>query len=307
MTLEHLTAMAVFARVVEAGSFSKAAQELGLSKSAVSKQVGRLEDRLGVRLLNRTTRRLSLTEAGTAFYAGCRQLVADAEAAEGAVSHLASAPRGTLRVNAPMSFGLAHVAPAMPEFLGRYPELSVDLQLNDRTVNLIEEGYDMAVRVGRLPDSSLIARRLAPMRRALVASPDYLARRGRPAHPRELAEHDCLIYSYLASGREWRFQGPEGEVRVPLKGRLEANNGDALCTAARGGAGLVLLPTFICGESLRAGRLECVLSEWTGDGGAAIHAVFPASRNLSPKVRVFVDFLAERFGSEPYWDEGLAV
>jgi len=307
VTLEHLTAMAVFARVVEAGSFSQAAQELGLSKSAVSKQVGRLEDRLGVRLLNRTTRRLSLTEAGTAFYAGCRQLVADAEAAEDAVSHLATAPRGTLRVNAPMSFGLTHVAPAMPEFLRRYPELSVDLQLNDRTVNLIEEGYDMAVRVGRLPDSSLIAKRLAPMRRALVASPDYLDRRGRPAHPRELAGHDCLIYSYLASGREWRFHGPDGEVRVPLKGRLEANNGDALCRAACGGAGFVLLPTFICGEDLRSGRLECVLPEWTDDGGAAIHAVFPASRNLSPKVRVFVDFLAERFGPEPYWDEGLAA
>jgi len=307
VTLEHLTAMAVFARVVEAGSFSKAAQELGLSKSAVSKQVGRLEDRLGVRLLNRTTRRLSLTEAGTAFYAGCRQLVADAEAAEDAVSHLATAPRGTLRVNAPMSFGLAHVAPAMPEFLRRYPELSVDLQLNDRTVNLVEEGYDMAVRVGRLPDSSLIAKRLAPMRRALVAAPDYLDRRGRPGHPGDLVEHDCLIYSYLASGREWRFHGPEGEARVPLKGRLEANNGDALCAAARGGAGLALLPTFICGDDLRAGRLECVLPEWTDDGGAAIHAVFPASRNLSPKVRVFVDFLAERFGPEPYWDEGLTV
>lgn len=307
MTLEHLTAMAVFARVVEEGSFSKAAQGLGLSKSAVSKQVGRLEDRLGVRLLNRTTRRLSLTEPGTAFYNGCRQLVADAEAAEDAVSHLASAPRGTLRVNVPMSFGQCHVAPALPEFLRRYPELSVDLQLNDRTVDLIEEGYDMAVRVGQLPDSSLIAKRLAPMRRALVAAPDYLDRRGRPAHPRDLAAHDCLIYTYLSSGREWRFQGGDGEIRVPLSGRLEANNGDALCAAARAGAGVALLPTFICSADLLAGRLECILPEWTAENDAGIHAVFPASRNLSPKVRVFVDFLAERFGPEPYWDRGVTA
>lgn len=306
VTIEHLTAMAVYARVVEEGSFSRAAQSLGLSKSAVSKQVGRLEDRLGVRLLNRTTRRLSLTEAGTAFYEGCRQLVADAEAAEAAVSHLASAPRGTLRVNAPMSFGQLHVAPAVPEFLASYPELSVDLQLNDRTVDLVQEGYDMAVRIGQLPDSSLIARRLAPLRRVAVAAPDYLDRRGRPSHPRELAGHDCLIYSYLASGREWRFHGREGELRVQVEGRLEANNGDALLAAARQGAGIAWQPTFICGDDLRAGRLECLFPEWHDDDNVGIFAVFPASRNLSPKVRVFVDFLARRFGPEPYWDEGLS-
>lgn len=306
MSLDHLTGMAVFARVVEEGGFSKAAQTLGLSKSAVSKQVSRLEDRLGVRLLNRTTRRLSLTEAGTAFYEGCRQVVSDAEAAEAAVSHLASAPRGVLRVNAPMSFGQLHVAPALPDFMARYPELAIDLQLNDRTVDVVEEGFDMAIRIGELPDSSLIARRLAPMRRAAAAAPAYLDRHGRLAHPRDLEAHECLIYSYLAWGREWRFDGEGGEVRVPVSGRVEINNGDALLAAARRGAGIVMLPTFLVGDDLRAGRLEPVLADWSPTQRGAVYAVFPASRNLLPKVRVFVDFLAERFGPTPYWDDGLA-
>lgn len=304
MTLDHLTAMAVFARVVEEGSFSRAAQALELSKSAVSKQVARLEDRLGVRLLNRTTRRLSLTEAGTAFYEGCRLVVADAEAAEAAVNHLAAAPRGTLRVNAPMSFGLRHVAPRISEFLERYPELSVDLQLSDRTVDLVEEGYDMTVRVGRLPDSSLVARRLSPQRQVVCAAPSYLERHGRPRHPNDLADHQCLIYSYLSSGKDWRFKGAEGEIRVTVSGRLEANNGDALLAAARGGAGVALLPRFIAADDLHAGRLETVLDDWTHAQDGAVYAVFPATRNLSPKVRVFVDFLAEHFTDRPYWDEG---
>jgi DNA-binding transcriptional LysR family regulator len=305
MHLDHLAAMAVFARVVEAGSFSGAAESLGLSKSAVSKHVARLEERLAVRLLNRTTRRLSLTEAGTAVYEPCRQLVADADAAEAAVSHLASAPRGRLRINVPMSFGQRHVAPALPDFMARYPELTVDLQLNDRTVDLVEEGYDMAVRIGELPDSSLLARRLAPLNRVVAAAPGYLDRAGRPAHPRELRQHTCLLYSYLSSGREWRFRGPDGEVRVPVGGPLEANNGDALLAAAREGAGLVMLPTFLAGDDVRAGALEPVLTDWTREPGGAVSAVFPPGRKLSPKVRVFVDFLAERFGPYPAWDRDL--
>ena len=302
MTYEHLSAMAVFARVVEEGSFSHAARGLGLSKSAVSKQVGRLEDRLGVRLLNRTTRQLSLTEAGTAFYEHCRQLVADAEAAESAVTHLAAAPRGTLRVNAPMSFGQLHVAPALPDFLAAYPELSVEMHLSDRTVDLIEEGFDLAIRIGQLRDSSLIARRLAPMHRVVCAAPAYLDARGRPSHPRDLQNHECLIYSYLSSGREWRFQGAEGELRVAVHGRLEVNNGDALLAAARQGFGVVMLPTFLAAGDLKAGRLEPILQDWCEAEAGAIHAVFPASRNLSPKVRVFVDFLAHRFAGPPDWD-----
>lgn len=305
MTFEHLGAMAIFAHVVEAGSFSGAAAALGLSKSAVSKQVARLEDRLGVRLLNRTTRQLSLTEAGTAFYDHCRQLVADAEAAEAAVTHLAGAPRGTLRVTAPMSFGQHHVAPALPAFLDAYPELCVDLQLNDRWVDVVEEGFDLAIRIGQLPDSSLVARRLAPMRRILCAAPRYLETRGRPAHPRDLAGHSCLIYSYLASGRTWRFQGPDGDVRVQVAGPLEINNGDALLAATRGGAGIAHLPSFIASADICTGRVETVLPQWRDPEAGAVQAVFPAARNLSPKVRVFVDFLARHFGPTPYWESDL--
>ena len=304
--MEDLSAMAVFARVVEMESFSGAARDLGLSKSAVSKQVGRLEDRMGLRLLNRTTRRLSLTEAGAAFYQGCRRVVAEAEATERAVTRLASAPRGRLKVNAPMSFGVRHLAPALPDFMARYPELTVDLALNDRVVDLVEEGFDVAIRIARLADSSLIARRLAPNRLVLCAAPSYLRAHGAPRAVEDLKGHECLLYSYLAVGDVWRLCGPGGERRLRVTGRLRINNGDALLAATLGGFGVALLPCFICGEDLRAGRLIHVLPEWSGPADTVIAAVYPASRNLSPKVRVFVDVLAERFGGTPYWDEGLS-
>ena len=303
--MPDLSAMAVFARVVEMESFTRAAEELRLSKSAVSKQVSRLEDRLGVRLLNRTTRRLSLTEAGAAFYEGCRKTLSEAEAAEQAVTHLAMTPRGVLKVNVPMSFGFLHVGPALPDFLGRCPELELDLDLNDRRVDLVEEGYDVAVRIGLLADSSLVARRLAPSRLLLCAAPGYLAAHGRPAAPEDLAGHDCLVYSYRSAGSQWHFRGPDGLRRVKVAGRLRVNNGDTLLAAALGGLGIALLPSFIAGDDLRAGRLERVLPGWREAEEPSVHAVYPASRNLSPKVRVFVDFLAARFGEPPYWDEGI--
>lgn len=303
--MEDLSAMAVFARVVEMESFSGAARALGLSKSAVSKRVGRLEDRMGLRLLNRTTRRLSLTEAGAAFYQGCRRVVAEAEAAERAVSRLASAPRGRLKVNAPMSFGVRHLAPALPDFMARYPELNVDLTLNDRVVDLVEEGFDLAIRIARLAESSLIARRLAPNRLVLCAAPSYLAAHGAPRAVEDLKGHECLLYSYQTAGDAWRLCGPGGERRLAVTGRLRINNGDALLAAALGGLGVALLPCFICGQDLRAGRLIQVLPAWSGPADTAIAAVYPASRNLSPKVRVFVDFLTERFSGTPYWDRDL--
>ncbi|MCH8037974.1 MAG: LysR family transcriptional regulator [Proteobacteria bacterium] len=303
--MEDLSAMAVFARVVEMESFSGAARALGLSKSAVSKRVGRLEDRMGLRLLNRTTRRLSLTEAGAAFYQGCRRVVAEAEAAERAVSRLASAPRGRLKVNAPMSFGVRHLAPALPDFMARYPELNVDLTLNDRVVDLVEEGFDLAIRIARLAESSLIARRLAPNRLVLCAAPSYLAAHGAPRAVEDLKDHACLLYSYQTAGDAWRLCGPGGERRLAVTGRLRINNGDALLAAALGGLGVALLPCFICGQDLRAGRLIQVLPAWSGPADTAIAAVYPASRNLSPKVRVFVDFLTERFSGTPYWDRDL--
>ena len=303
--ISDLTAQATFAQVVEAASFSAAARALGLSKSAVSKQVSRLEARLGVQLLNRTTRRLSLTEAGAVFYEGCQRMLAEAEAAEQAVTHLAAAPRGHLRLNAPMSFGILHLSPLLPALLRRCPELTVDLTLNDRLVDLVEEGYDLAIRIGRLPDSSLIARRLAPSRAVLCAAPAYLEEQGLPDRPRDLKRHAGLIYSYQADGATWRLTGPAGSERVPVAGRFRVNNGDALRQAALGGLGIAQLPTFIVGDDLRTGRLRRVLPDWEVAAEAAVHAVYPATRNLSPKVRVVIDFLAERFGDAPYWDRGL--
>ncbi|MDH3473352.1 MAG: LysR family transcriptional regulator [Rhodospirillales bacterium] len=310
---QDLDAMALFARVVETGSFTGAAAQLGLSKSSASKQVGRLEARLGARLLNRTTRRLALTEAGQAFFEGCQRVVAEAAAAEQAVTQLAAAPRGVLRVNAPMSFGVLHVAPALPALLAACPELALDLTLNDRRVDLIEEGYDMAIRIGALGDSSLIARRLAPSHRVLCAAPSYLDQHGRPQAPEDLAKHDCLVYSYQSLGREWRLAssgggpggGPDGERRVKIAGRLAVNNGDALLSAAVGGFGINFLPSFIAGEALRSGRLERLLPGWRDAEQSGVYAVYPAGRNLAPKVRVFIDFLAARFGDTPYWDRGL--
>ncbi len=303
----QLDAMALFARVVEAGGFSAAARDLGLSKASVSKRIARLEDRLGVRLLNRTTRRLSLSEAGEAFYAGCRRMVLEAEAAEQAVTHLAAAPRGTLRVNAPMSFGQLHLAPALNAFLERYPELAVDLVLDDREVNLVQDGFDVGVRIKPLRDSSLIARRLAPSRALVCAAPAYLEAHGAPKRPEDLARHACLLYSYQSEPGVWVLSGLEGERRVRVSGRLRANNGEALLKAAVAGFGITRLPTFILGEEVRAGRLQPILTDWTAGRPVAVHAIYPASRNLSPKVRVFVDFLAERFGPEPYWDRGLGL
>lgn len=303
--MSRLDEMAVFAEVVEAEGFSAAARALGMSKSAVSKQISRLEDRLGVRLLNRTTRQLSLTEAGTTFYEASRRVLDEALAAETAVSSLAEAPRGLLKLNAPMSFGFLHLARVIPEFHERHPQIVIDAVMNDRFVDLVEEGYDVAIRIiGGMTDSSLIARRLAPSRAILCASPGYLARHGEPQRPEELGDHACLIYSNLDRRHEWRFSGPQGPVRVKVKGPFQANNGDALCSAALAGMGIAALPSFIVGEHLLAGRLRPVLCGFPL-GAQGIYAVYPHNRNLSAKVRAFVDFLADRFGPEPYWDDGL--
>lgn len=299
--LDTLVGMAVFARVVDDGGFSAAARALGMSKSAVSKQVSALEDRLGARLLNRTTRRMSLTEAGAARIDNCRRVLAEAEAAESAVGALQSEPAGVLRVNAPVTFGAVHLAPALPDFLARHPAVTIDLTLNDRMVDLVDEGYDLAIRITRLADSSLIARKLAPGRRVMVAAPAYLERCGVPATLVDLKEHDCLSYTYVAADEEWRFRGPKGEEAVRVGSRLRANSGEVLRAAAMAGAGIAALPTFICGADLAAGRLVRVLPEYDNTN-FAIYAVWPAGRHPSPKLRAFIDFLAERLGPVPYWE-----
>ena len=232
----------------------------------------------------------------------CTRILADIDEADLSVSLLQAAPRGRLRVNAPMSFSLSHLVPAIPEFLARFPDVEIDIAMNDRFVDLVDEGFDVGVRIGRLEDSSLVARTLAPARNAVCASPAYLERRGVPCSPQDLTQHDCLCYSNMTLADEWRFVMPDGRpLPVAVTGRLRVNNGDALRVACENGAGVAYLPTFITGEAIGAGRLIAFLEEYLPQD-SAVHAVYPHQRLLSPKVRAFVDFLAERFGGRPYWD-----
>lgn len=298
---DRLVTLMVFARIVECSSFTAAAEQLAMSRAAVSKHLMALEDRLGVRLLNRTTRRCSLTEAGQTFYERARQILSDLEEAEREAGQTGMQPRGLLKVNAPMTFGTMHLAPAVPAYLATWPEVSVDMTLNDRIVDLLEEGFDVAVRIGKLADSSLVARRLATCRMVVCAAPAYLARRGRPRQPQELGLHDCLGYAYAANRETWELAGPEGPMTVRVRGRLRANNGEALVAAAASGLGIVLTPTFMASAELADGRLVPVLEDWP-PSERGIYAVWPQGRHLSAKVRSFVDFLAARFGPQPYWD-----
>jgi len=293
--MDTLEGLPVFVRVVREGSFSAAARVLELTPSAVSKQIGRLEDRLTVRLFNRTTRRLSLTEEGAAFYERASRILADLEDAAESVSSLKAVPRGRLRVTLPTAFGILHLLPALPDFMARHPEVTLEIDLNDRFVNMIEEGFDLALRVGDLEDSSLIGRRLAANRRVLAAAPGYLTGRAAPQRPADLAAHDCLIYTYRAQRHDWHLVDENGkECVVSVTGKIETNNPMMLREAALSGLGVVLLPLWIIGPDLKAGRLERILPthHWPDN---AIHAVYPPGRHLSAKVRSFVDFLVERF------------
>jgi DNA-binding transcriptional LysR family regulator len=300
--MDRLAAIEAFVRVAECGSFSKAAERLHSSKSVVSRQVGALEAELGARLLHRTTRALTLTEAGRGYFEQAARILADLAEANASVGQLQAAPRGRLRVSAPMSFGFLHLASAVPDFLERYPDVEIELALNDRYVDLVNEGFDMAVRIGKLEDSSLVARKLAPSRRTISAAPAYLQKRGTPASPDDLEAHECLCYSNLGLSQEWRFVRADGRPwPVAVRGRLHANNGDALRAAALRGFGLVVLPSFLVGRDFQSGALVSVLDAFMPQD-SAVHAVYPHARHLSPKVRAFVDFLAERFGPDPYWD-----
>jgi len=293
-----------FTAVVEHGGFTQAAEVLGVTKSAVSKQVARLEDRLHAQLLNRTTRRISTTEVGRAFYDRCSRIVADLDDAERAVQDLQAKPRGLLRINAPMSFGRLYLGDAIAEFMSMYPELAVEMDLSDRLVDVVDEGYDVVIRITRLPDSTLIARKLARFARVFCASPGYWEKHGKPHHPGELIHHNCLMYSYLSTGDEWAFDGAEGHLSVKVSGSLSANNGEVLLSAAIAGQGVLNTPLFIAADALRDGRLETTLEAYD-ETGAAIYAVYPHNRHLSAKVRLLVDFLAERFGDDPPWHRGL--
>ncbi|WP_438610844.1 LysR family transcriptional regulator [Inquilinus sp.] len=295
-------AMIVFAQVVDSRSFSAAAARLGLSKSAVSKQIAKLEDRLGARLLNRTTRTLSPTDAGQDFYERCIRVAREVEEAERAITHLSAEPRGLLRLNAPASFGREYLAPLVPEILARWPELRIEALFEDRFVDVVAEGFDLVIRITRLQDSSLVARRIASCRRLVCAAPSYLARRGVPRTPAELLQHDCILYSYATDQNEWEFVGPDGRLEtVRVDGRLRANNAEVTLAALLAGAGLALSPDFIVGPDIAAGRLVPLLTDYENPFGA-IYAVWPHNRNLAPKVRAVVDFLVERFAAEPIWE-----
>ncbi len=300
--MDSLNAMEVFVRVVQAGSFSEAARNLNLTPSAVSKQVSRLEDRLGARLINRTTRRLGLTEEGSAFYERAQRILADVEEAEQAVSHLHGAPRGTLKLNAPVVFGHAHIAPLLPGYLAQYPEMRVDLSTNDRYVDLLEEGLDLVIRIGELSDSSLIARKLATTSRLVVANESYFKRHGVPNKPKDLAEHNCLVFLYRATRNVWQFDGPEGPETVEVKGDVETNSIEVILELLLAGHGVALMPTWLVGEYLRKRELTQVLTDYAAPD-AQIFAVYPPGRHLSPKVRSFVDYLVQHFKTDPLWRE----
>jgi DNA-binding transcriptional LysR family regulator len=301
--MNRLAAMEAFARVAETGSFSTAARLLRLSKSQVSRQVSLLEVELGARLLQRTTRALSLTEPGRGYYARVAAILAQVEEADLSVSQLQAAPRGRLRVNAPISFSILRLAPELPEFHARYPEVEIDIAMNDRIVDLLDGEFDLAIRIGKLAETSLIARKLAPVRRTICASPAYLAANGTPLVPDDLKRHAALCYANTEGIEEWRFVDPAGEpVSVAVKGKLRANNGDLLRIAALAGLGIVDLPDFFVGADIAAGRLVPLLERFLPQGWA-VYAVYPHSRYLAPKVRAFIDFLAERWGGDPAWPD----
>ncbi|MEO1611267.1 MAG: LysR family transcriptional regulator [Pseudomonadota bacterium] len=300
--MDRLSEMEAFTRVVELGGFTEAARKLGVSKSAVSKHVAALEARLGARLLNRTTRRVSPTEIGLAYYDKVQTVLSAAGEADAMAASMQDAPTGDLRITAPLSFGLRHVAPALASFLAEYQNVSAQLSFDDRRVEIVSEGFDLAIRIGELPDSSLRARKLAETELNLVASPAYLKRRGTPTTIEDLSDHELLHYSILSSGNSWRLIGQNGEERsVRVGGRLSVNNGDALNQAARDGIGISLAPNFICGEDLRSGALIEVLPE-RRPKPIGIYAIYPSGRYPQPKLRVFIDHLAEVLkGRGPKW------
>ena len=292
--LPDFEALAIFAKVVELRSFAAAAAELALSKATVSKAVTRLEERLGARLFNRTSRRLALTDAGRALSVRATQLLADGEAAENEALAQSAAPRGLVRFAAPMSFGIKVIAPLLPDFLKQYPEVSIDLHLSDAMVDLIGEGFDVGVRIASLPDSSLVARRLCAIPRYTVAAPSYLKAYGRPTHPMHLAQHKCFGYAYLSTPGTWHYTNADGEqATVRPSGQLRVNNGDAVLPALIAGLGIADLPEFIVGDAIAAKQLEVILKDWKQTEGAA-HLVMPPGGPRPALVEALIEFLAGR-------------
>ncbi len=297
--MDRFAELRAFTEVVRTGAFVKAADVLDLSKTAVSRQVSDLEKRLGVRLLNRTTRRLSLTDEGQRFHEHARTVLAELEAAEADVMTRAREVTGLLRITAPLSFGILRLAPLWPEFRALHPGATLDVTLEDRVVDLVDQGYDLAIRIARLPDSTLVSRRLASTRMVLCAAPAYLRQHGTPRHPRELAAHATLAYTYWSSGDEWQFAGPQGPASVRVQPWMHTNNGDICRAAALAGSGVILQPSFLVAEDLRRKTLVELMPEFRAVE-LGVYAVYPTRRYLLPRVRAMVDFLADRFRDPPW-------
>lgn len=297
--MDTLQAMKTFTAVVDAGSFVGAMDSTALSKAAVSRHIAELEQKLGVRLLQRTTRRLSMTAEGATYYQRCKEVLQAVEDAESEAGSGTREAHGRLRISAPQTFGTLHLAALWGRFAAQNPQVALDIVLSDRVTDLVEEGYDLAVRIARLPDSNMVSRKLAQTRMVLCASPGYLARRGTPAHPRDLARHDVIAYTYWSDGDAWRFRGPDEEVKVRTRPRSQANSGDTCRALALAHQGVILQPDFLVHADLRSGALVELLPAYRSIE-LSIHAVYPTRKQLPPKVRRLIDFLVEAFETPPW-------
>lgn len=309
--MDTLKAMKLYCYIVDAGQLSIAADQLNLSKGAVSKQLAKLETHLGGRLLNRTTRRLTPTEAGISFYERAKVILESVKEAECVVTGLTVEPSGTLKINAPMSFGFSHMGELLAKYQHKYPKVTIDITLHDRQIDLVEEGYDLALRIATLKDSSLIARRIAPCHIVMCAAPAYLEKHGEPQTPNDLKNHQCLLYAYSDSVKYWTFRSADGKKRqVPVHGSLTTNNGNLICDALVNGMGIAPLPTFIIGDAIRKGDAKIILDDWRPQV-EDISLLYPSSKHLSAKVRAFVDMAVRYFkplaGEVNEWDLDLPV
>ncbi|MEN3295317.1 MAG: hypothetical protein V7642_4570 [Burkholderiales bacterium] len=302
--MELLAEMMTFAKVVETKSFSAAADALNTSKSLVSKQISNLESSLGVRLLNRTTRRMSLTEIGAAYYDHCARIAQEIDAAAETVTQLQAEPRGVLKLTAPVIFSSMHLAPALQTFLKRYEQVEVELNASDRIVDIVEEGYDLAIRITGNPSQTMVARKIGPVRWVTCASPTYLKKHGTPRTPQELNGHQCLVYLGVpAQHNGWRYRVGNKEVTIHVNGKCRVNTSEVLLQLALGGAGIVMFPTYILGPYLQSGRLKEILTDCENNPDTSLYATYLPNRYMQPKVRAFIDHLMEHFGPEPYWDK----
>lgn len=302
--MERLAEMMTFAKVVETRSFSAAAQALHTSKSLVSKQISSLESALGVRLLNRTTRRMSLTEIGAAYYEHCARIAQEIDAASQTVTQLQAEPRGVLRITSPVIFASLHLAPALRTFLRQYGQVEVELNASDRVVDMVDEGYDLAIRITNQPPPNMVARKIAPVRWVTCASRDYLERHGTPQTPQELRNHQCLIYQGIPALRSgWRYRIGNKELALQLAGKCRVNNSEVLLQLALNGEGIILFPTYIVGRYLKSGRLQQILPDSEANPDSSLYLLYLPNRYMQPKVRAFIDHLMAHFGPEPPWDK----